>query len=209
MKYPIFTTFVIFCLLATLYLKRSQNKLTHLEDDFWEKEKEANAVARKPLTEIVFIDIPEEPFAEADKIENEDVLECLNTISDLRSKKITNLNGVTNTELKLKYGVTNLEMLSEADSNYSLLCSTIGKLGQALYNDGHSEEAEAVLEYGVSIGSDVKVIYTLLADIYAEKNDFDRIDTLIESASGLNSIMKNPILRDLKSKSLSSTVYDA
>lgn len=58
-------------------------------------------------------------------------------------------------------------------------------------------DAVKLLEYGVSIGTDVRLNYELLGQIYADNNDFAKIENLRATAETLNSLSKEPILRML------------
>ena len=111
--------------------------------------------------------------------------------------KILNLTGITNTELKEQYGVANLTILSDYDNNYTTLVNTIARWGARLIDLEYNDEAVTVLEYGLSIGTDVSRNYLILADIYRKKGETDKIDALITRASTLKSLMKNSILSKL------------
>ena len=58
-------------------------------------------------------------------------------------------------------------------------------------------DAQKLLEYGISIGTDVRLNYELLGQLYAENNDFAKIEGLKATAETLNSLSKEPILRML------------
>ena len=115
----------------------------------------------------------------------------------MRNFKILNLTGITNTELKEQYGVANLTVLTDYDNNYTTLVNTIARWGARLIDLEYNDEAVTVLEYGLSIGTDVSRNYLILADIYRKKGETDKIDALITRASTLKSLMKNSILSKL------------
>jgi hypothetical protein len=119
------------------------------------------------------------------------------TLLSLKGKRILNLTGKTSTDLKLEYGAANLSALSEYDDNYLLLVRTLQQYAEVLHSEGHTDDAVTVLEYAVNIGSDIKATYMLLADIYNERGLTDSIKSLIENASKLDSLMKQPIINAL------------
>ena len=99
--------------------------------------------------------------------------ECKEILRSLSTQKIVNLTGYTNTDLKLSYGTANITCLTEYDQNYTLLVSTLQKWAEALYRGGAKKECRQVLEYAVSIGTDVSHTYFLLADLYDEEGESD------------------------------------
>ena len=111
--FPIFFLFVIFALITFLYMNKSNNSLSKEKEEFLERERAANSVRKMPLTDLDYIDVD---LSSLPKIETDDeyILERLNTLNRLASDdvKIANLSSYTNTELKLKYGVANLTLLT-------------------------------------------------------------------------------------------------
>ena len=67
-----------------------------------------------------------------------------------------------------------------------------------ILNNGLRKEAITLLEYGISIGTDVKKNYDLLGAVYAENKEYDKIQTLITTAETVNSLSKDAILNHLK-----------
>ena len=93
-----------------------------------------------------------------------------NTITGLKDKKILNLTGISNTELKLSY---------------------------ALIVNNDTADALSFLEYGISIGSDISSNYIDLAIIYAATDRFDDIRKLKEKAGMLKSLSRDNIIEQL------------
>lgn len=200
MKFPIFASFIVFCLWLRYQLKKSSKREDSLSQNFWEKEAEANNTRRKSLENLDYITIPLESFpTEINSLsENERFMECLETLHTLSNEKIVNLTGLTNTELKLKYGAPNINLLMQFDQNYTLLARTLQSFAEELYKAGFISESQTVLEFAISTHTDVSQSYFLLADIYDRENHPEKINELIETAEGLNTVMKNPIVRTLQ-----------
>ena len=116
------------------------------------------------------------------------MMRSYNTIIGLKDKKILNLTGISNTELKLSYGAANLTELTEYDDNFTTLIKAIASLGHALIDNNDSADALSFLEYGISIGSDISSNYIDLAIIYAATDRFDDIRKLKEKAGMLKSL---------------------
>lgn len=207
MKLPIFTTIVLLSALIWFTTKRSTKKMKEEEERFWDREREANFVRKKPLTDIEYITVPfsEIPLEEdsADPL----LKEYAEKILSFEDKKIVNLNGISNTDLKLKYGVANLAVLSEYDENYTQLVSTLADYAEELNRLGRRDEAVKVLEISVNCKSDVKRSYLLLADIYREAKEYDKIEDLIETASNLTGSAREGIVTELKRRSIFAPSY--
>ena len=207
MKLPIFTTVVILSALTWFYMKRSGTKMKKDEEQFWDKELRANSTRKQPLTDLEFITVPYDTLPITGEIGNQVIMECEESIRRLKDARIVNLNGISNTDLKLKYGVANLPVLSEYDQNYTDLIRALADWGEELQKNGRTQDAVKVLEFGISCHTDIKKNYLILADIYEEEKNYDAIDRLIESAEQLTSLTKNGILTELKKRSLFSPSY--
>ena len=136
------------------------------------------------------------PFAQ---FEDTLLKECEQQVLNLKDKKALNLTGISNTDLKMIYGAANLPLLTQYDQNFTLLVRTLNTWGKRLQELSHSREAICVLAFAVSIGSDIKATWNLLAELYAANDDLSRIEDLKASAAKLNSLMKEPILSMLDS----------
>ena len=177
--------------------KKNDHRSEEEKQKFWDRESEANSVRKKDITFLDYIDIPLQSLP-MDSCDDDEISEYQELIKNLSHKRILNLGGLTNTDLKLMYGPANLPELTEYDSNYTTLVNTISKWGARLIALERTDDAQKVLEYGISIKTDVSCNYSLLARIYKDKNQPDKIDALAETANGLDSIMKKAILRKLR-----------
>lgn len=128
---------------------------------------------------------------------SEELAEAEYTICALSGSRILNLSGISNTELRLTYGTANLEPLTAYDQNFTMLICSLQKWGVLLVSAGEPADAATVLSYAVSIGSDIAGTYTLLASLYKERGEFQKIAGLRASAEQLSTLMKPSILKDL------------
>jgi len=222
MKTLFLSSLISFCLLIFLLNKRHSKMEKSMKEAFWKREEEANHTRRKSLDNLPYITIPLEELPLAchitgdaaavrntgdaatvrntdDAAANETISgECKEILRSLSTRKIVNLTGYTNTDLKLSYGTANITCLTEYDQNYTLLVSTLQKWAEVLYRGGAKKECRQVLEYAVSIGTDVSHTYFLLADLYDEEGESDLKYNLIEKAYGLSSLSSKVIVRTLQ-----------
>ncbi len=198
MNLIILASLIIFCSLVSMNLKRNKKQNKDTEQSFWNREHESNSVRRKPLNNLEYITIPLEQFPTQLLREDSTVNECIEILEVLSSQPIVNLTGYTNTDLKLEYGTANITVLMEYDQNYTTLVRTIQKWADILLENGFSSEAEILMEYAVSTGTDISRTYYKLAENYAIRLETERIKKLIDTAETLRSSNKNIIVRTLR-----------
>ncbi len=177
-------------ILIFLAIKRHKitKQIANKEEDYIKREHDANFARKQDISGLDYIVIPENIIALDPRL-----AELAAT-----DKSILNLTGQTNTDLKLAYGVANLETLSKCDENFCTLVSVLAELESQYFESGDNDNALLVGEYAVSIGSDVAKTYEILYKIYSANNQADKIEELREKASALNSIRKDAILNRLQ-----------
>ena len=189
---------LIFSALVFLYLLKNKQSETNAKDAFWERERAANNTRRKSLDDLDYIELPVDDFPMTllqDVPKVEDYKQIIRTLSE---QPIVNFTGISNTELKLRYGAPNIDLLSSYDQNYTLLVRTLQQWAQELYNAGYVDEAMRMLEFSISTGTDVSATYRLLCQIYKDKNTPEKIGSLYPIAEVLNSAMQPAIVRILQ-----------
>ena len=194
---PILTFFVIFAVWLMYEIKKSTKKSEQKFNDFLEEEHRADSVRRQNIDNLAYLIIPYDtlPFDEAAAAP---IAAYQNTLLALKEKRILNLTGYTNTELKLQYGAPNLDLLTEYDNNFTTLARNVARWGDALYEQERLTEAKQVLEYGIQIQTDVSSNYITLARIYLAEERIDDIYTLMEQAGSLKTLMKDSIIKQLQ-----------
>lgn len=197
MKYPVFASFIIFILLVRHNIRRNRRIEENTEKAFWDRERKANEVRRKPLDDLVYVKPDMSSFPMDVMADDPEVKECRELLKSLENEKIVNLTGQTNTDLKLHYGVANLKTLTEYDDRYTLLVQTIQKWADRLWENGYTEEAIPILEEQIRIHADITSAYRKLAVYYRDQNKPEKIEELKKTAETLNSSSKNVILKSL------------
>ncbi len=193
---PILGLFIMFLAVLAILRKRSTQSQTDIEERFWEKERAANHTRLKDLSRLPYITIPLDKFP-IGKHENNELKIYEETINFLAGQKIVNLGSKSNTELKLTYGTASLEHLTQYEHNFTVLCQTLVGYAEKLIHLGFRKDAQTVLEYGISIGSDLSKNYLLLAKLYRKNGEPQRINELIDSAQKLDSLLKPSIIKKL------------
>ncbi len=197
MKLPFLASFIILLVVISHSIRKSNRAMEKEQQSFWEKEREANNVRKKPLDDLNYITIPFDNLPCHVHKDNDKVEECLSTLHTLSERKIVNLTGFTNTDLKLTYGTANITVLTEYDQNFTVLVTTLQKWAETLYTLGAVAEAQSILEYAVFVDSDVIKTYDLLASIYDSQQNRTGIEELIRHAESLHSASGKIIVRKL------------
>ena len=177
----------------SLTIRKTSRRERNKWQSFWKKESESNLTLPQDISQLDYVDLSGVtlPFA---LFQDEELKQCEQQILDLRDQKIVNLNGISNTDLKLQYGVANLGTLTRYDQNFILLVRTLNQWGHRLYELSHPDEAKTVLRFAVSVGSDIKATYELLLHLYMESGEQSGIDGLKHSAEKLTTIRRDSIL---------------
>ena len=197
MKFPFFASFIVFCIWLGYELHKQRNKEEKLNQEFWEKEARANSTRRKSLESLDYIKIPFETLPMDIMKDDPMIADYHDTLKSLSEKPIVKFTGISNTDLKLMYGAPNIDLLSQYDQSYTLLVRTLQSWAEALYDKGYVNEACSVLEFAISTHTDISSSYKLLASIYKEKGQPEKIRELIPIAESLNSSLSGHIVSTL------------
>lgn len=193
--FPLFTIFIIFIVWSSYEMHKSTRNDRKNQDDFWNREQTSNNVRRKRIDDSEYITIPDSILNINSS--NEDVVKHLASLRELKNKKILNLTGKTSTDIKELYGPANLKYVTECDDNFTSMCQVLSSLGTLLKEEGDLAQAAKVLEFAVNSKSDISSTYLALADIYISTGKSEKIKDLISTASSLDSLMKDSIVKNL------------
>lgn len=155
--FPFLAIFIIFCLILNYYIRKGDTAQQKAQDEFWEKELRSNSVRKKDISKLDYITIP------LDKIPAKLCTSAETKLHELAQKPILNLNGISNTDLKLQYGTANLEILAEYDTNFLDFVALVPEYATELIEAGYKESALMLLEFAVSVNADSRKIDRQLA----------------------------------------------
>ena len=200
--FPIFGCFLIFLAWFNYERKKASKLDKKKEEDFWQRETDANSVRRVPLDSLNYIKVPDSillPSLSAKNTDDEALLKCNDELISLQDKRCFNLTGMTTTDIKMSYGPANVDALDEYDTNYIHLVKTIYEFGTRLTELDFIDDGIKVLEFGIDSLTDISGNYKLLADLYVKKNQPEKLNYLLETAEKLDSLNKNSIVAYVKS----------
>lgn len=189
----IFICFIVFILWFRVKSKQADKISDNPKEEFLKREHEANFTRKKDISGLDYLVVPENALPFSETADDEEA-RLQDNIKNIMSRKILNLSDMTNTEIKLEYGHANLDILSEYDQNFSMLLKGLDKWGNYLFKHGDKTRSLQVLEYAVSIGSDITTTYTTLAEIYMEDDSPVKLQSLVDKVKDSNFFMKDTIL---------------
>ena len=193
-----FICFIVFLLWLRVKLKH-QDDLETQNKDFWQQEHEADFSRNKDISNLDYIHISKVSLPFEESPNDIEIKQIQDDITTVISKKMINLSGMTNTDIKLAYGRGNFEILSIYDQNYLKLLSLLNKWGTYLLNHNRYDEAKQVFEYAINtLDCDVSGCYTGLATIYMKDNEIDKIRQLIDKIQSSDAYLKDSITAKLE-----------
>lgn len=190
---------LIFAIWLNIQLRK---KRPSSDEDYYQRESKANLSRSRDITALDYISLDLTKLPLEDK-EDSTLNSYRDSVVKLADKKLINLAGKTNTDLKEAYGIANLNFLIEYENNYITLVAMLYKWAQRLYDASYTEDARAVLEYALSIKCDAAGAYRLLAKIYKQSNSPEKIRELIEQLSDISIHDKDELIRSLNNLMLS------
>lgn len=169
-------------------------------NSFLAREDQANATRKKDISKLPYIKVPFNmlPFDITlnDTKKQTKIVEYQKIIYNLSDNNMLNLIGISNTELKECYGPANLPLLTACDQNYSQYIRTLHLWAECIY-DEYPEQAISMLEYCISIGTDISGTYDLLSEYYLLKNNQEQFLSLYDKIPEKESISGKTILQKL------------
>lgn len=199
-------TLLLLVIIFGIWFNYETRKISKIEADtkadFMEKERLANFTRKADIANLDYIVIPLEslPFSTAAGCPVKDeILDCEKNIIALSHKKILNLEGRSNTDIKMEFGVANLQALIQYDDNFSKLSRLLAKWGRMLYETGEYKAAEQVFSYAVKCKCDIEEIFILLAKIYRKNGNKQGITSLIEASSCFDEFRQKNIVKQISS----------
>lgn len=192
--------FIIFCAWLRYEMHKDSKKKTG-QESFWDRERQANLAPAKSLKDLDYITIPEDKLPFGVLTGHREIEHMEYTIRSLAkdSRKIVNLTGITNTDLKLEYGAANITRLMEYDASYITLIKTLQEWADVLYEEGLYKEVTSLLEFSVSTKCDISETYHMLCDVYknhlglSEAAAQEKIRALQPYAASLKSMNRDAI----------------
>ena len=196
MGFPILPFILIFLIWLTFRIKSLDAKQAKQQEEFWAKERQANITPAKDISNLRYITIPTDKFP-LNFSNDEKVIEIEKELLELSTHRLLNLNGMSNTDLKLEYGMPNFETMSQIGEDYDRVCVLLNSYAKALIEADRIDDAESVLEFAVGTGSDISESYIMLANCYKKRSQNEKLGFLRERITNSTLLLKNHILNNI------------
>lgn len=197
----LFICFILFILWMNVKSRQAQKNTDTWDKEYWDKEYRSNFSRKKDISELDYISIEEEqlPFA-ADASGEEQYRQ--EQVRQMLSKKMLNLSGMSNADVKIAYGTANFSVLSMYDQNFTVFLRNLNLWGCYLYKNKPEDisRAKQIFEFAIDLGSDISGTYLCLADIYRQEGDFDKIHELLHLVEESDFYLKDSICKGLREK---------
>lgn len=202
MKFLLLPSITILILVLNHNIRKNKNKDPQSVNSYLSREDAANSTRRKDISDLPYIEVPLNTLPLDITLNDEkkqlQILQYIKEIRALADKKMLNLIGVSNTELKERYGPANLELLTMYDMNYARYIRNLHLLAECIYSE-YPEKAVEIWEYCLSIGTDISGTYSSLAKYYVDKQDNEHFMKLYDYIPDKNTISGKTIVNKLDS----------
>lgn len=197
MGFPFLTIFIVLVLFLAVRYRTISRKQDEDLSSFWARESAANATLPADLDKLPYLTIPLHNFP-LGYSDDPSVIALEKELEELSKKRLLNLTGKTNTELKETYGVTNLATMQAIGEDFDRMTIVLKEYADTLIAANRLTDAVRVLEYGVAVGTDVSQNYILLGDCYHALGQDTKITYLMDQVTARNLVLGPKILRHLR-----------
>lgn len=189
MAFPCLAVFITFCLVLFFRYRYLDEKRKNQEQNFFDKEQKARTTVGKINdSDYEVIPISKFPF---NLCEEPSMIEMEEKIKELSNEKLLNLVGISNTDVKLQFGVNHFDEAVVAGEKYDELMGLLVQYAISLEDHGFSKESGDMLEYLVEQDCDIKAAWIALGKYYAANSDFDKLNALYEKVDSSKLSIKN------------------
>ena len=188
---------LVFC----AWLAYEKNKHTRLQraesKKFWQREEQANHTRNKDISQLEYFSVDSSTIP-SNTYNSQQIELAKNQIFTDLEKKMIDLSGYSNTDLKLAYGVGNFSLLSTYDANYNTFLLHLSQLATAYRDEEYWDDAENCYHLCLKLGSQKISDYTGLAKTYLATDRPEEVSALISEISNSTMKRKASILKYLR-----------
>lgn len=189
MAFPCLAVFITFCLVLFFRYKYLDEKREKQEDEFFTKEQLARTTVGKIQdSDYEVIPLSKFPF---NLCEDPSMIEMEEKIKDLSNEKLLNLTGISNTDVRLRFGVNHFEEATLAGEKYDELMGLLVNYATSLDDHGFSIESGLMLEHLIEMDCDIKSAWIALGKFYASTSNYDKLRELHDKVDSSKLSIKN------------------
>ena len=200
MKFLLLPSITILIFVLNHNIRKNKNLDKQDVNSYLSREDAANNTRKKDLTNLPYVEVPLNTLpldiTLNDEKKQSQISQYIKEIRFLSEKKMLNLIGLSNTDLKEQYGPANLEILTMYDQNYARYIRNLHLLADGIYEQ-YPDKAVKVWEYCLSIGTDISGTYAQLGQYYMEHDDLEHFMKLYDFIPDKETISGKTIVKKL------------
>ena len=160
-----FVLFIVFIIYVQVKMKQGAKK-PQWNQSFWSKEKASNFARKKDISELDYLEVDQNLLPWDDQADGA-IQDAQDDVREILKRPILNLQGMSNADIKLNYGIANFESIfSYALDIGSDISSTYITLGKIYAQTDRIEQIQPLIER-------------------VKKQDFFMRDTVIDKLTGI------------------------
>lgn len=196
---PIFFILFVGTVLAIqIMLRKNKVDFRQTLENIMKKEIKANSSRKKEIEECFYIKpnteiLPIKKYPETS--ENKDIINAQNIV--IQKSKLTMIKfneQISNTDLKLKYGYSNLETITICEEHYNSYMQALTTWAELLFEKENYTDCETILTEAIRLKCDLSKAYILLISVYSKTNNYEKSENLKKHIENSNLILKEKIL---------------
>ncbi len=198
----VFVWFLIAIFIFRHHMRKNTKAQDKVTDAFWKKEESSLVVRRKDLASEDYLhptlteaDLKDEAFYT--QLGVPELYRQQLYLKELLKTEMVNFQHITNTDLRLMYGTAMIKVIEGYEDNWNAYLNTLYLIGKKLIDTDAHRYAAKLLEDGITIGTDNRSHFLLLAKYYKAQGKKEALETLITKAMGLQSLTKDALLTEL------------
>ena len=137
--------FFFIALILIIWIRYEGNRHAQSQEmsseEFWRREREASFTRKADISGLPYVKVPDSLFDGLPVLKEPRYNESLERLKALAGTEMLNLTGITNTELKSRYGVGNFTFLSECNERYDEFYVAVKSIITVLKESGYEAEA--------------------------------------------------------------------
>lgn len=196
-----FILFLTFLFLWLYHSRKNQKSYLAQKEAFWNKEQEALNTRKKEIPdELIYrpdistLSFPALDLSEALLVKYQKLIKQITASAEL---PMMNLRNMSNTDIRLQFGVANQAFITQAEENYDAFLNFLFDYALLMKDNHCIQEAIFALEEIIRLDSDTSKYYILLADLYAETSNQTGLQRLRHAAEKCNPIGQSKVLQHL------------
>ncbi len=200
LNYSIIVMTIAFIIWLQVRIKEGGKHYKKDFESFFDKEREANVSRIKEIPQKYFVEVNVKSLPFRQYANDETYLKVAarqDKVKKLINNKMIKFEKpMSNREIKLEFGIANLEYVTTYEENFHKFQRALLEWAEQLIFLEEYEDAKVILLLIINLGTDISKNYILLTDVYLKQKDKKGINELIENVKNNKIFENNEIIRN-------------